>query len=407
MPKVIYAWNYVEWGGAQIHFLALIKEARNIFDVTVVLPEGTDEQFLGFLDAERVSYVKFRGNIDLTQKSGLFEKLRRHLIRAGSEYAMLKTIEDVRTDESIIHTDILPAQSLLSLVWLCLRAPVFTTLHNALPPVSRWRWTLWKLKFGLISRFDNFHVFCTNEHAARFFSRLFSKRIANGIQITYDSINPTEIDEALKASVDRVQILTELQIPTGKFLVLALGQFGDRKGRWTFLDAAKYLAARTDDVMFVWVTPKLPPKADTERINSYDLGERFRLVRSGDIGPERQDILKFFRVAELFVLPSFVEGVPIALLEAMAIGLPCVSTNVYGIPEAIIDDQTGLLIEAGDAGALSDAILRLVNDPQLRDQLGKQARQMAITKFDERVAAKTATSAYMAALRQINDGTRS
>jgi glycosyltransferase involved in cell wall biosynthesis len=400
MARVIYAWDYIEWGGAQIHFLALIKEARKAFEVVVLLPKGTDQQFLGFLATEGIRYELFRGNVDLQPRSGVIEKIRRHWVRIKGEYAMLRAIEAIGTEEAIVHTDILPGQSLLSLIWICLRAPVFITLHNALPPVSKWRWTLWKLKFRIISKFDTFHVFCTNQDAAKYFSRLFSKRVADDIKITYDSINPVEICEAREAPFDRNQTLNRLNIQTDKFLVLAVGQFVDRKGRWIFLEAAKMVKAKTDDIVFVWLSPMSATAADTDRVESLGLGDSFHLVKSENIGKKRQDILKFFRIADLFVLPSYIEGVPIALLEAMAIGLPCVSTNVYGIPEAVINEETGLLIKSGDARELSESILRLAQDRQLRSRLSEQGRQLAITKFDERIAARTAVAAYKTALEK-------
>ena len=393
MRRIIFAWDYVEWGGAQIHFLALMKEARRSLETVVVLPEKTDPQFLGFLEAEGIRYETFEGHIDAIPRTTVADKLKRHWIRARTEYAMLRRIEQTGID-AVVHTDILPGQSLLSLVWLCLRTNVFITLHNALPPVPRWRWVLWKLKYGIISRFDNFHVFCTNEHAARYFSRLFSKRVSDEIKITYDSIDPIEIDKARDAPFDRAETLSRLGIPTDRTIVLAVGQFIDRKGRWTFLDAEKMVRAKRHDIEFVWVTPFLPIGADAEKVDSYGLTGSFHLVRSESVGSDRLDILRFFRIADLFVLPSFVEGVPIALLEAMAIGLPCISTNVYGIPEAIINEETGLLVEAGDADALSRSIVRLADDPRLRSRLAEQGRHLAITKFDERVAARTAVAAY-------------
>jgi len=402
MRRVIYAWDYIEWGGAQIHFLALIREARKTFETVVVLPEGTDEQFLGFLDAEGVRYETFKGNIDAKPRSSIIAKLRRHWVRVKSEYAMLRKIEEVGID-AVVHTDILPGQSLLSLVWLCMRTNVFITLHNALPAVPKWRWAIWKLKFGVISRFDNFHVYCTNKHAAAYFSRLFSKRVADDIKITYDSINPVEIDTAREATFDRAEALNRLGIRTNKFLVLAVGQFIDRKGRWTFLEAAKKVISQNNEVIFVWVSPFLPAGEDAKRVDSFGLGDSLYLVRSDDVGTTRQDILKFFRVGDIFVLPSYIEGVPIALLEAMAMGVPSISTNVYGIPEAIINEKTGLLIEVGDSDDLAAAILTPFFDKELRTSLAKNGREHAVRNFDERVAARTAIEGYNEALAAEND----
>jgi glycosyltransferase involved in cell wall biosynthesis len=106
-------------------------------------------------------------------------------------------------------------------------------------------------------------------------------------------------------------------------------------------------------------------------------------------------------MADIFALPSYVEGLPIALLEAMALGLPCVPTNVYAIPEAIRDGETGLLVERGDPRALAKAILALRDDRDLRLRLGEKGREHVLNQFDERTAAACAIQAYREAL---NDG---
>jgi glycosyltransferase involved in cell wall biosynthesis len=403
MGRVIYAWDYIEWGGAQVHFLALIREARKEFETVVVLPEKTDPQFLRFLETENIRYEVFRGHIDATTRTTVIEKIKRHWIRAKAEYAMLRAIGRVGVDGAIVHTDILPGQSLLSMVWLCARAHLFITSHNALGPVSRWRWRLWRMKYGVISLFDSFHVFCTNQHAKQYFQRLFSERVSADIKVTYDSIDPVAIDLALAAEYEKDAVLSGLGIPTDKFVVLAVGQFIDRKGRWVFLEAAKQVTADDKGVVFVWVTPQFPNADDSDKITSFGLGNAFHLVRSSDIGSDRQDILRFFRVADAYALPSYVEGLPISLLEAMAIGIPSISTNVYGIPEAIIDDRTGLLIEAGDPSVLTSCIQRLKDDQELRKRLSKAGRDHVVKHFDERVAARTAVNAYRAAFASEND----
>jgi glycosyltransferase involved in cell wall biosynthesis len=311
---------------------------------------------------------------------------------------MLRTIESIGAADSIVHTDLLPAQSLLALIWLCLRTHVFITLHNAQPTVPRWRWIIWKVKFGIISQFENFRVFCTNEDAARYYSKLFYLRTSRDIKITYDSINPDDIDDALNSTFDRTIALQKFEITGDKFVVLTVGQFVDRKGRWTLLDAAKAVISKTNEIVFIWVSPVPPSDEDEKKLASFGLGDKFKILRSRDIGEGREDIIRFFRVADIFVLPSYVEGIPIALLEAMAIGLACVSSNVYGIPEAIENEQTGLLIQAGDSTGLTLAILRLFSDIELRRRIAQNARSYVINKFDERIAARTAVEAYNAAL---------
>ena len=399
MRRVIYAWNYVEWGGSQIYILSLIREARKSFDVVIALPRGTDSEFLGFLKAEGIRYEEFDAAVNIKPATGLFDKFERHWSKIKSEYQMLRKIEEIGLVDSIVHADILPTQSLTALIWLCIRAEVFITSHNALPHVPIWRWLLWKVKFRIVSRFDSLHVLCSNEHAAIYFRRLFAGKVADDISVTYAGIDPAEIGKALEIPLDRESVLLQIGIPTDKFIVLAVGQFVDRKGRWTFLEAAKQVLAKTDDVVFVWIMPRLPNEADRSKVERFGLGDAFRMVSTEEVGRERQDVFKFYRAADVYALPSLVEGLPISLLQAMAFGLASVSTNVYGIPEAIIDERTGLLIEPDDPPALVDAIIRLKSDEHLRQRLSDAGRKHVISYFDERVAAKTAVAAYISVSR--------
>lgn len=85
--------------------------------------------------------------------------------------------------------------------------------------------------------------------------------------------------------------------------------------------------------------------------------------------------------ASVYVLPSYNEGLPVSVLEAMAAGLPVVSTPVGGIPEAITDGVEGFLVQPGDVAALSERLGRLLGDPDLRHRMGSAARQKAETCF--------------------------
>lgn len=85
--------------------------------------------------------------------------------------------------------------------------------------------------------------------------------------------------------------------------------------------------------------------------------------------------------ATIFVLPSYVEGVPMALLEAMSLGLPVIATPVGGVPEIVTHEVDGLLVPPGDVPALAAAIMRLMSDPQLRERLGRAARETIAKRF--------------------------
>jgi glycosyltransferase involved in cell wall biosynthesis len=94
-----------------------------------------------------------------------------------------------------------------------------------------------------------------------------------------------------------------------------------------------------------------------------------------------EDLARLYRETDVFVLPSFAEGVPGVLMEAMGHGLPCISSCVNGVPELVLDGQTGILVPASDAGALADAMARLLASSDLRRQLGAAGHRQVTTKF--------------------------
>jgi len=91
-----------------------------------------------------------------------------------------------------------------------------------------------------------------------------------------------------------------------------------------------------------------------------------------------------YQQADIFALPSFAEGIPVVLMEAMAMEIPCVSTRITGIPELIRDQTDGLLVTPSSAEELAAAIARLLDDPDLRGRLGKSARQRILENYDLR-----------------------
>lgn len=104
------------------------------------------------------------------------------------------------------------------------------------------------------------------------------------------------------------------------------------------------------------------------------------LADSVDFLGERRDIPDLLRGADVFVLPTRSEGLPMSVLEAMAAGLPVVASAVGGVPE-LVDSETGLLVPAGDAPELARAIDRLLRDSELRERLGAAGRARVEDQF--------------------------
>lgn len=391
-------WDYVEWGGAQIYFFGLIKKIREKAEVSVILPRNSDQQLLQFIENLGVSCEFLDTQTDAGRAENLRRKLQKHWKKFKSERSVLRFLKTRDLGKSVIHIEFAPWQSLFSLVRLCLwRQKVFITMHNSLPRVPPWRFFLWKLKFWIITRFDNFHIFASNQDAKESLRPLVNDNFFKKIRVTYTNVNPGEIDRALEMPLERENLCRRFNIPKDKFLVFCVGQFIDRKGRWTFLEAAKKVFVEDRDFAFVWISNSKPTETDLEKARNHGLGENFIFITSDQVGREHIDLFKLMRLADLFALVSFQEGLPISLLEAMALGLPSISTNVNAIPEAIRHLETGWLIEPGDALGLARAFRELKSDPALRKTLGSKGRELVLEKFDERVVAQIALESYQRA----------
>ena len=94
----------------------------------------------------------------------------------------------------------------------------------------------------------------------------------------------------------------------------------------------------------------------------------------------RTDVDAQLEQADVFVLPSLNENLPLALLQAMAMGLPCIAADVGGIPE-VLDADCGIIVAPGDAGSLSMAMARMIDEPRLAAGLGSAARRRVAERF--------------------------
>ncbi len=394
-PKqIFYVWNYKEWGGAQIYFLGLIKEAKKTSEIIVMLPRESDDQLLKFLDQPDVKIEFLQISSDIGEAKSLLRKVRRHWRKLRSEIEVVVCLSKHDLKDSVVHIEFAPWQSLLSLLYLCMKTNVFVTMHNSLPPVSKFRYYIWKIKFALITNFKGFSMFPSNEDAKKSLKPLVSDAFFKKTVITYTNVNPDEIEFALESVNDSSQLKKRFGIPAEKVLVFCVGQFVDRKGRWTFLQAAQQILKSQKDIAFVWISNSKRSNEDIERILTYGLGENFVFITSDQVGSEHLDLFKLLRLADIFALVSFQEGLPISLLEAMALGIPSISTNVNAIPEAVKHLETGWLIEAGDSDHLVRAIEKLKADSDLRSKLALNGREYVLANFNEKVVAQIALKGY-------------
>ena len=162
----------------------------------------------------------------------------------------------------------------------------------------------------------------------------------------------------------------------GPLRVLFVGRLVPEKGPSVLLDAVDLLRAQGREVEL-----RLVGEGELEGA----LGGRTELV-----GPVSQDALpEQYRWADVFCLPSFAEGLPVVLMEAMATELPVVTTRITGIPELVVDGVNGRLVAPGRADLLAEALAWLADDPSLRASLGQDGRRAVLAQHD---AAATAAA---------------
>jgi glycosyltransferase involved in cell wall biosynthesis len=166
--------------------------------------------------------------------------------------------------------------------------------------------------------------------------------------------------------------------------ILFLGAFGRRKGVFDLIEAGVKIAEQRAHFVF-----ELGGDQDVDELREL-IAERGLESNVRVLGWVRgQEKLDAFRRAHVFVLPSYHEGLPIAVLEALAAGLPIVTTPVGGIPEVIKDGVNGILIEPGDIDALAEGILRLLDDEALRKRMAGTNVELALRDHDATVVART------------------
>ena len=191
----------------------------------------------------------------------------------------------------------------------------------------------------------------------------------------------------------RDEFRAELGIGPGTTLIGTVGRLAPVKGHSVLLRAATRIRRRTDDVKFILV--------GDGRLE--DELKRFASVQGlGDVclfTGARMDTPDLLAAMDIFTLPSLSEGIPMALLEAMALGIPVVAASVGGVPEVVTHGQTGLLVRSGDEYELADACIDLVNDRRRAACLAANGKALVHARFSHDRNGAAVAALYQAICR--------
>lgn len=183
------------------------------------------------------------------------------------------------------------------------------------------------------------------------------------------------------------------RIPEGcDQLVGFIGRLVPAKGGEFLIRAAQKVLAGRPRAAFVFVGEG-PSGKEWQA-----LAERLGISRHVLFTGARNDMPGVYASLDVLVLPSLIEATPMCLLEAMAAGRPVIATRVGSVPEVVLPDITGLLLEPGDAGGLAEAILRLLNDLDLARRMGEQGRAHVEQRFSAQAMARAYIDLYRRAL---------
>jgi|SRR4051794_15654677 colanic acid/amylovoran biosynthesis glycosyltransferase len=160
--------------------------------------------------------------------------------------------------------------------------------------------------------------------------------------------------------------------------LMAVGRLSPEKGQAGLLEAFAAVSRDHDGIELVLVGDG--PEAERLRAQAGELGIAERVRFAGRLS--EQDTLRQIAAADILVLPSFMEGLPIVLMEAMAMGTAVIASRVAGIPELVEDEKSGLLFTPSDWDALAECIRRLVDDAGLREKLAERGRTVVAAEYD-------------------------
>jgi glycosyltransferase involved in cell wall biosynthesis len=186
--------------------------------------------------------------------------------------------------------------------------------------------------------------------------------------------------------------MTALPARTGGPVISIVGRLQAVKGHAIFLESARKVLTKRPDARF-WIVGEGELRKELEAIAS-----NFGLTGAVSFLGYRNDAWNAMALSDIVVCASLYEAFPRAVLEALALERPVVATSVGGIPELVIDGETGMLVPAGDPDAMAAAVLRLLDDCQLARRLSAAGRKLVGQRYSAEAQASALAALYREAL---------
>ena len=211
---------------------------------------------------------------------------------------------------------------------------------------------------------------------------------AHKIQVIHNGVDIKKFQPA----VDKRKVKVAMGLNPDDLAIVSVGRLYARKGLFTLIESMPDVIKKFPKAKFI-VSGK-GQSDEMHKLNAYAerLGVRGNIVFTG-YTPDRE-LPKLYQAADVFAFSTFYEHHPFAVLEALATGLPVVTTTVGGIPETIDSGKNGYLVEPFNPRQFSEKILRLLENPAEAQEMGKKARQTVEQQLDWRIVVKEAMKVY-------------
>lgn len=368
MKKILHVVDSLGRGGAEVFLLRLLPELRNQgvhCDILYLSEPGTlSPEF----ESQGVS-------VHFVSGRGLQKVLR-----------VLRALRQLKRENSYttFHAHLFWSTWYVALYSLFSRFPILVTFHNLefdLYPVTTFRRRCRRFLFGSLLRCCNGRFTAVSAASARSYTA--------HCRVEDIKVLPVAVDVACLPARRESVAKAEKEF---KLSLVANLKFG--KGHSVLLEAIRRLRALDEElatrvrVQFIGAGPLVGELR--EHVQRLGLGDQVWFL--GEQTPVRT--LEIVSNSDLMVLPSFSEGLPVSVLEALGMGVPVVASRVGGIPEVIENGVNGVLVEPGDSEELANAIASLMRDRAFSVKLGDSGRVCVLKKYDLPVVSRAWAALY-------------
>jgi glycosyltransferase involved in cell wall biosynthesis len=215
---------------------------------------------------------------------------------------------------------------------------------------------------------------------------------AHKIQVIHNGVDIKKFQPA----VDKRKVKVAMGLNPDDLAIVSVGRLYARKGLFTLIESMPDIIKKFPKAKFIISGKGQSDEMHKLNAHAERLGVRGNIVFTG-YTPDRE-LPKLYQAADVFAFSTFYEHHPFAVLEALATGLPVVTTTVGGIPETIDSGKNGYLVEPFNPRQFSEKILRLLENPAEAQEMGKKARQTVEQQLDWRIVVKEAMKVYDKAL---------